>query len=1154
MKNKNAPRGALLLVLALPLLSEAAILGTGSRIPRSDLSSSVTPITVIDAEEFSSQNVDIEDLLSNLPTTFSSGAGNDTATATVNLRGMDTGRSLILINGRRPIGTQTGVNLDSIPTALVDRIEVLSDGSASSLYGADAVAGVVNVVTRDEYDGFSIDGSWVLNDVQEGIRNHWFSVESKEQCDATSGATLPAWGLFNQWQFGLPQVENSGDTFYWNGNTEERPKLDLSYVWKGKDSSFALEGRYKEPAYDVDLSLGGMFTMAELDGLVERIKATTDIAENDRRDYIATLGFAYFGFAFAGGSDQAMAFGHFDPEEEYQKFREWSAARTDADREAFNSFFGEVGLSELPPMRPGAATPSGDTTAESADGSPGGTAPPPPDPFDRYPYPPDYAFDFSHCTDEQKSNILDLIRERDQARADHSYYIDYVRRSNQSATDAAADDAAAQDALDTRDAANTKLHIAWLQCVDPAAAAALAASSGLAVDDSTAAQSAAPDNDTSPVRRFATPQYGSLKIEAHFYSDDGDGDGAGEPVPDIGFSRFGHNYGLEFGLPFSAGALRDTELDAGAGSQRAFTDSNGVARIGDWDTDDEPDFGIRARLSFPLTDNWQIGVDYDRDDRRNGPTLGLRIPYTKYDSVYQEFLTDSMSAPEEDSMDASIDLGSVVVRDYFSIGQKSFKSFFYPESGGLDSAWMDGMTGQTYWTNNECGDSALPPEGAGYLTADESPVKTIGDQWAFRHANLKGDEPSLDEFAKPVVVAVIDTGLDWNHADLVWDNLWRNEDEIPGNNLDDDRNGYIDDVIGWSFTDESNRPWDNDGHGTAVAGIIAATQGNGIGIDGVNGSAKIMVLKALNNFGRTRATFVARAILYAADNGAQIINLSVSPGFPKVVQDAVDYAAQKGILVVAAAGNNAEDIGALDPGPLRNVLTVGAIGPDDKRTAFSNVGRAIDVVAPGVDVVSLRARATDFLYASAATRYTPGDAILGDDRRYYRATGTSFSTPIATGIGSLVLANNPGLDAVELKRVIVQSARDIEAPGVDRLSGYGAVDAAAALAADPAYYVTADIAGARLVRDAAGQEIEVLITTGADQYAGATLEIGSGAEPSSWTGVGIDVPGAVTRTPVARIPLDQLAGSETWTLRLTVRHADGSSRQARYQLLVPGQT
>ena len=407
------------------------------------------------------------------------------------------------------------------------------------------------------------------------------------------------------------------------------------------------------------------------------------------------------------------------------------------------------------------------------------------------------------------------------------------------------------------------------------------------------------------------------------------------------------------------------------------------------------------------------------------------------------------------------------------------------------------------------------------------------------------EAPSSD--AAPIVVGIIDTGLDWNHLDLAWENIWRNEDEIPDNGIDDDGNGFVDDIIGWNFVNRDNKPWDNDGHGTFVAGIIAATHNNGTGIDGINPNVRVMVLKALNNFGRTRASYVAQAIVYGADNGARILNLSVSASsVPQVVIDALGYARARGVLVVTAAGNRGENIDRGQPGGLQLVMSVAATGPDDKRAVFSNVGSSINIAAPGVDIVSLRARRTDFMLNSATTTYQAGDAYLGEDNRYYRSAGTSFATPIVSGIASLVWSNRPELTVTQVQRILEQSARDVELPGRDRFTGYGVVDARAALEADPEFFVDAAILLVRRMEDDEQVFVQVFGSADANQFGRAWLEIGAGEDPSHWITVGDALPDAVRLGVLGRIPADRLAGAKVWTVRVITEHQNGRLREARH--------
>jgi hypothetical protein len=176
-------------------------------------------------------------------------------------------------------------------------------------------------------------------------------------------------------------------------------------------------------------------------------------------------------------------------------------------------------------------------------------------------------------------------------------------------------------------------------------------------------------------------------------------------------------------------------------------------------------------------------------------------------------------------------------------------------------------------------DKMLAPPDTRYFVGKGSWGQNYPDQWALQRIGFDASPQSawrlVKRDAQPVIVAIIDTGLDWNHQNIDADKLWRNDKEIPDNGVDDDRNGYVDDVIGWDFLDRDAKPWDNDGHGTLIAGILAGDWNDKAGIAGVNPFARLMILKGLNNFGHTRASYVAEAIAYATDNGARVINLSV---------------------------------------------------------------------------------------------------------------------------------------------------------------------------------------------------------------------------------------------------------------------------------------
>lgn len=448
--------------------------------------------------------------------------------------------------------------------------------------------------------------------------------------------------------------------------------------------------------------------------------------------------------------------------------------------------------------------------------------------------------------------------------------------------------------------------------------------------------------------------------------------------------------------------------------------------------------------------------------------------------------------------------------------------------------------------------AARTPPTDPYANSKGSWGQSYADQyWLDRIGLGSGPESawrSLPDKGEPVIVAIIDTGLDWNHLDIDWNSLWKNPREVPDNGVDDDGNGYADDIIGWNFFDNTNKPWDHDGHGTFVTGIVAGTWNNNVGIAGINPDAKIMVLKGLNSFGNTRASYLARAITYAADNGARVINLSVGgPGLTRVETEAVRYAAGKGVLIVVAAGNEGKLVDDFGIAGMEEVITVGAAGLDDLRAPFSNYGRAIDLLAPGSDILSLRARRTDTLRDIPGADYDAGGAYVGDDKRYYRASGTSFSAPIVTGVASLLLSRNPSLTAAQLRNILTSSARDVGAPGVDQFSGYGLIDAAAALIAQPDSFISATISGVEVIQSGAGPAVAVNGSLAASSLKSAYVEIGAGEDPQSWTrvieGVEVNAGGRL-----GTIPAERFRGAAVWIIRLVVVGADGQSREARFRL------
>ncbi|MEG5174583.1 S8 family serine peptidase [Microcoleus sp. B3-D7] len=256
-----------------------------------------------------------------------------------------------------------------------------------------------------------------------------------------------------------------------------------------------------------------------------------------------------------------------------------------------------------------------------------------------------------------------------------------------------------------------------------------------------------------------------------------------------------------------------------------------------------------------------------------------------------------------------------------------------------------------------------------------------------------------------IVVAVVDSGVDYTHPDLD-DNIWQNPGEIAANGIDDDRNGYIDDIRGWDFVASDDNPMDLDlyGHGTHIAGAIAA-EGNDFGITGVAPNAKIMPVRVLDASLYGELNNIAAGIRYAADNGANVINLSLGNEFSPSTQvhDAIEYANNKGSVVVMAAGN----LGHIQPAyPARNAdrlgIAVGSIDINGRMADTSNRAGSTPLdylVAPGVDIYS-------------TTPYSTYDTL----------TGTSMATPQVAGVAALVLNANPTLTPAQVEYILTTTA------------------------------------------------------------------------------------------------------------------------------------
>lgn len=445
----------------------------------------------------------------------------------------------------------------------------------------------------------------------------------------------------------------------------------------------------------------------------------------------------------------------------------------------------------------------------------------------------------------------------------------------------------------------------------------------------------------------------------------------------------------------------------------------------------------------------------------------------------------------------------------------------------------------------------LQPPSTKYFQSSGAWGQKHADQWGLQRLGFDASPQSawrlVRKNAEPVIVALIDTGIDWNHRSIDWSNIWRNPNEKI-NGIDDDKDGKIDDVIGWDFFSRNGKPWDIDGHGTMVAGIVAGSWKDAAGIAGINPFAKLMILKAVNNFGHTRSSYVAEALVYAADHGARVINVSVGgKNVSKITTAAIEYAYKKGAVIVVAAGNEGVNSNNYGLAASDKVLVVGATTPDDQQANFSNWGR-ISVAAPGVDILSLRARRTDTLISPQAAKYVPGTNFVGEDKRYYRANGTSFAAPFVSGLASLMIANDPSLTNQQVMNIIKSTAKDVGPPGVDQFTGYGLPDARAALKAPKDYFLFAGISKVAVVQAGNDQAVRVFGVADADGFGEARIELGQGEAPKSFKKIVQARQSTGPEGALGDIPTSALAGSKTWIIRVVVTHRDGSSREARFKL------
>lgn len=259
--------------------------------------------------------------------------------------------------------------------------------------------------------------------------------------------------------------------------------------------------------------------------------------------------------------------------------------------------------------------------------------------------------------------------------------------------------------------------------------------------------------------------------------------------------------------------------------------------------------------------------------------------------------------------------------------------------------------------------------------------------------------------SNPVIIAIADTGVSKNHPDV-------NDKLVPG----------------YDFINNDSDADDDEGHGTHVAGIATAETNNSEGVAGISWGAKIMPVKVLDSTGGGTYLTVAKGIIYAADNGAKVINLSLGgSGYSQTEKDAVDYAYNKGCTIIAAAGNS-NDNTYYYPASLENVISVAATDSQDKRALFSTYNNKVDIAAPGVGILS--------------------STLNG---KYESWSGTSMATPHVAGLAALIISKNPDYVPSQVEQVMKNTADDVNSdtyPGYDIYLGEGRINLSKALGGD----------------------------------------------------------------------------------------------------------
>ncbi|MFZ2325119.1 MAG: S8 family serine peptidase [Ignavibacteriaceae bacterium] len=421
----------------------------------------------------------------------------------------------------------------------------------------------------------------------------------------------------------------------------------------------------------------------------------------------------------------------------------------------------------------------------------------------------------------------------------------------------------------------------------------------------------------------------------------------------------------------------------------------------------------------------------------------------------------------------------------------------------------------------------------------------ISEQWALEKIKAY-DAWEITQGSDSVLLGIIDTGIDYEHPDLV-NQIFFNSGEIGfdnkgndkrSNRVDDDGNGFIDDYQGWDFTDRvgfpfdstggdyltwDNNPFDDQGHGTYVAGIAAAQSNNSIGISGVAPKIKLLNLRAFDPGGYGEEDDVAAAILYAVKMGCKVINMSFGDeAFSYVLRDVIQYAYSQDVVLVASSGNSGADAPHY-PSGYSEVICVGNSTEQDYIAGSSNYGSTLDIVAPGSSIVT-----------------------TAKNNSYASISGTSASAPFVSASAALILSIN-NFTNEEVKQILKSTTDDIGQNGWDLKSGAGRLNIFKALTVTAPsvikfYNPTQDFA-------TSGDTISIRVSVFSPYFTSYSLYVGTGLNPTTWDSLVENGLYQIANEEIFNLNVSNYSDT-VYTLRLVINQSTGRNLEERVNFYI----